>query len=168
MNRILLAVLALAAVGGGVYLLVDSSAPAPAGTNGAQVGSTRTSDPARAVELVDPGAAPRAAVDLERPEDRASAASQPDAKTGAAAAAPKPGAGHGDPGMPSSLPPTEDGDPQVFVGKYARSTPEERRQALESLTVLYKDVASGSVKGSEKLLDEIQAELNWLERSLEQ
>lgn len=168
MNRILFAVLALVAVGGGVYLLVDSSAPAPAGTNGAQVGSTRTGDPAHAVELVDPKAAPRAAVDLERPEDRASAAIQSDAKTGAAAAAAKPGEGRSDPGMPSSLPPTDDGDPQVFVEKYARTTPEERRQALESLTVLYKDAASGNVKGSDKLLDEIQAELNWLERSLEQ
>ncbi|MBI5362298.1 MAG: hypothetical protein HZA53_03905 [Planctomycetes bacterium] len=168
MNRILLAALALAAVGAGVYLLVDSSAPSPAGSKGTQVGAQDPGAPARANELADPKQAPRAAAELERPTDIQRAAGQPAAKAGATATASKPVEVSFDPGVPSSLPPTDDGDQKAFADKYAKSTPAERRQALESLATLYKDAAAGRIKGSEKLLDEIQAELNWLERNLEQ
>ncbi|MBK7874441.1 MAG: hypothetical protein IPJ77_01575 [Planctomycetes bacterium] len=104
---------------------------------------------------------------LERPTD----AARP---TGSAAVpasnAPGPGAAaeaRHDPGVPANLPAIEDVDEAPFVDKYANATPDERRQALDSLVLTYKDAASGRIKNSEQLLKELEVEMQWLERHLD-
>lgn len=170
MNRIVLAVLALGAAASGVYLLTRDSEPNPREPSGpvrtAETAEGSSTEPARREDLVNPNVAEA---------DRQAAATQAGPATSAQEAAPKAGGG-ADPtttkkeeqqGVPITVPADGEVDPAIFVQKYSAATGEERRLALESLTLLYKDAAAGRIKDGEKMLPGIQAELEWLDRNLD-
>lgn len=170
MNRLVLAALALVAVGGGTFYYVLTRPSVGPGDGVPPLSGSASVDPTaiptQRTELVDPKVQPTARATLERPEV-AVQASDPAGKTKPAPGPLQPDSLRSAPGMPSSLPATEDADDTAFVDKYANATPDERRQALESLALTYKDAASGRIKNSEQLLKELEIEMQWLEGHLD-
>lgn len=167
MNRLVIAVVVLAAVGAGTYFFVARRPePGPADPRSGQVTTDQTAaggDPK--VELVDPKSAPNARANLERPDEAPRVAK--DAGTKPAPGPLQPKSAPSDPGMPANLPSIDDVDETPFVDKYANATPDERRLALESLTLTYKDAAAGRIKNSEQLIRELEVEMHWLENHID-
>ena len=170
MNRLVLAALALVAVGGGAYYFVMTRPAVGPGEGAPPLPATGVVEPSAVstprAELVDPKLSSSARTQLERSQDPAVGAPTPE-KTASQQPKASPAPNAGPPAIPWSLPPIPDADEGALLEKYGNATPEERRQALESLTLTYKDAASGRIKNSEQLLKELEIEMQWLEGHLD-